>query len=509
MARYDPFSPTFEHPLLNSSPDYGARSQPFRNGPIGALLTQTSYRERHKRLKDQDLEKNQLIEDLLYQLETTQNELRSLQLDQNRESQFNRDIQLREDSLQNQLRQTKEIMDRNAFVTALIDGDGMLFTKDLLSRGEKGGKEAATLLQAALTDFVSTDLGHLDSVRITVRIYADISTLSENLTKCKEIDKPSVLHDFIHGFNNNKLLFDFVDVGTRNDAAGDKISENMRLSLYDCHCHAVLLGCSLNNDYARIIDRVAQDTEVANHLVLLEGAPFEKEIADLQPGFKIVRFDNVFRSTKLSPPKTVTNVTLPVLARVESNKTSGNNSASSTPQMNWATVTAQAHTNPTNGSNGTNNSPAAVTTKPVKQSTPATSVNGDTRSKGQNKSISTNRQGQRIDRTDEAIPNYEIQRVKKLKLCNTYYLQGMKCTSSHCTHRHDYPISNYERKVLREVARMTPCYYRTDCDDADCIYGHRCPQSKPGEPGCYYGEDCRFYGWGHGIDTRIVKTVKV
>lgn len=62
MARYDPFSPTFDHPLLNSSPDYGTRNQAFRNGPIGALMPQASFRERHKKLKDQDFEKNQLIE---------------------------------------------------------------------------------------------------------------------------------------------------------------------------------------------------------------------------------------------------------------------------------------------------------------------------------------------------------------------------------------------------------------------------------------------------------------
>ena len=52
---------------------------------------------------------------------------------------------------------------------------------------------------------------------------------------------------------------------------------------------------------------------------------------------------------------------------------------------------------------------------------------------------------------------------------------------------------------------MTPCHYRTECDDVDCIYGHRCPQNKPHKPDCFYKTDCRFSGWGHGIDETIVK----
>jgi len=65
MARYDPFSPTFDHPLTNSSPDYGSRNGSFRTRPVsdfGAIGTPLSFRERNKRLRNLDDEKNQLIE---------------------------------------------------------------------------------------------------------------------------------------------------------------------------------------------------------------------------------------------------------------------------------------------------------------------------------------------------------------------------------------------------------------------------------------------------------------
>lgn len=65
MARYDPFSSNFDHPLVNSSPDYGSRATPFRNRTIGDLTAvgpHASFRERNKRLKSLDEEKNQFIE---------------------------------------------------------------------------------------------------------------------------------------------------------------------------------------------------------------------------------------------------------------------------------------------------------------------------------------------------------------------------------------------------------------------------------------------------------------
>ena len=382
----------------------------------------------------------------------------------------------------------------------------MLFTKDLLSQGEKGGKDAATALSNSLYNFASENLGHLESPKLVARIYANFTFLSEALVRHKIIDRTSTFHEFVQGFNSTKLLFDFVDTGPKKTATGDKMIEMLKVQLYDCHCHQVLFGASHNTEYARILEQLRGDREVGDHLVLLEAVPFEKELADLQPQFRTVKFEDVFQDTKLGPslplPKAPPAVAaaLPALTRVESNKTNGSTSSANTPQMNWATVTAQAHV-----------TPAAKTTA-TRTSTPSSTTTAEvtTKPKASNKSIDKNRLGMRIDRVDNTIPNYEIQRVKKLKLCNIYYLQGASlCTSSKCTHRHDYPISNYERRILREVARMTPCYYKTDCDDADCIYGHRCPQSKPNEQGCYYGEDCRFYGWGHGIDIRVCKTIKV
>lgn len=72
MAKWDPFSPTLDHPLLNSSPDFtnpasrngSLRARALGNGSFGngAFNGQMSYRERSKRLRDLEDEKQQLIE---------------------------------------------------------------------------------------------------------------------------------------------------------------------------------------------------------------------------------------------------------------------------------------------------------------------------------------------------------------------------------------------------------------------------------------------------------------
>lgn len=384
----------------------------------------------------------------------------------------------------------------------------MMFTKELLAGGERGGKEAANAIWEAARAFAAEHLHHLNSPRIVTRIYANFKSLSDNLTKLKIIERPAIFDDFVRGLNSSQLLFDFVDAGSRPNGTKEKLDGHFKTTLYDCHCHQVILGCSNDSQYASLLEDTIKDAAVLDHITLLEGVPFEKEIATLKDSFKTTRFESVFRTTKLAAPPTVprgplqaVTAALPTLSRVESNTTNGTTSSSSTPAVTWATMTAQ---------------PFAPSAPPSKASTTRTSTPTSMKSpeavvsKPLSKGIERNRQGVRIDKVDSSIPNHEIQRIKKLKLCNIYYLQGASyCTSNNCSHSHTYPLSKGERNVLREVARMTPCYYKMDCSDAECIYGHRCPQNKPDDAGCWYGEDCRFHGWGHGIDTLVVKTTRV
>lgn len=267
--------------------------------------------------------------------------------------------------------------------------------------------------------------------------------------------------------------------------------------MYNCHCHQILLGCSHDNGYARLLEETMADRELMGRISLIEGVPFERELASIKESYRVTKFENLFRDKKITTaaPWDVWGVgshTQPIYSSASSAanqpdahlaRAASNSSGSAT--STWATTTAaMANANFTD----------LTASKP---STPAPP------------SVERNKYGQRVDRVDfKAIPKDELNRVKKLKLCNLHFLLG-ECPNLNCYHTHDYKLSKNERWILQAVARMTPCHFGTECDDAGCIYGHRCPQSEIGRKDCYWGSNCRFDTAQHGIDTNIVKITKV
>ena len=264
------------------------------------------------------------------------------------------------------------------------------------------------------------------------------------------------------------------------------------MNLYNCHCHQIIFASGRYSDYSNLLQEAIKQPQACEHITLLDVGVSTVELGHVRNELRTTRFEGVFQDRLKSkgPPPTVTALPLPALTRVESNGTAATCSSPATPAMTWAALSAAPFV------------PAAKAA-PVRSPEPAhvASTTPD---------IEKNRLGQRVDRLDSSIPREEVHRIKKLKLCNVFFLLGADaCTNPNCTHDHDYPLTREERKVLSEVARMTPCYYMTECEDPKCIYGHRCPQSKPDDKDCWYKENCRFWDWGHGIDIRVVKTLVV
>lgn len=107
----------------------------------------------------------------------------------------------------------------------LLDGDGMIFEDHLIQKGEDGGREAASMLWAAVRDYVHKHITGLASdFKIMTRIYANLKGLGDVCHRTGILEKPSLIEDFARGFTGSKQLFDFVDVGSGKDRADDKIS---------------------------------------------------------------------------------------------------------------------------------------------------------------------------------------------------------------------------------------------------------------------------------------------
>ena len=86
--------------------------------------------------------------------------------------------------------------------------------------------------------------------------------------------------------------------------------------------------------------------------------------------------------------------------------------------------------------------------------------------------IQRNRFGERVD----PIMKYdkeEVNRVRKIKMCNVHFLRGDCPYGDECTHTHFYKPNKNEIQTLKFVARGTPCRFGTACDDEKCIYGHK------------------------------------
>ncbi|KAA8648232.1 CCCH zinc finger protein [Aspergillus tanneri] len=476
------------------------------------------YFDQYSQLSSIDQRKNVLIEELLQRVSELEEAYQREKLDHDRETRFNRDIQIHEMELMDQITRMKNVMvglsyylcptqatdfrlalqDREPFIVALLDGAGMIFKDEFLQQGEQGGLNAAAKLHSALYDYVAGNFPGIKSPKIITKILVNVKGLGELCVRGGVTTELSLIEDFVRGFNTSFPLFEMLDIGTGKGSAHDKIAEAFKLNLYNCHCHQIFLGCSQDSAYARMLEDILRDTDLRGRVSLIEGLPFETGLDSIKASYRVTRFSDLFRNTNItvwapwkaavaSKPRSLL-TSSPVPQSVSLSRTSTNTSSTSDSVPFSATCTSAASS--TSGEFQivrTRSSPKTPTPKIVER----------------------NKYGQRVDRIDfRDLPREEVTRLKKLKLCNYHFLQG-ECPNGSCSHDHSRKLTKSELHILKAIARMTPCRYGLDCDDPECIYGHRCPQSEPGRTGCYWGSNCRFSRAAHGVDINIVKVTKV
>ncbi|KAJ5102090.1 hypothetical protein NUU61_004312 [Penicillium alfredii] len=463
-------------------------------------MTSPAFLERYRQIGALDQQKNELIEELLQRVTDLENSFQREKLDHERETRFNRDIQLHEMELMDQISRIKTIMDREPFVVLLLDGEGIMFKDEFLQLGEQGGRNAAKQLWTSLQAYVTGNFPSIHTPKIMTKIYLNVKGFGDTCARSGIFAEPSTIQDFIRGFNESMSFFEIVDVGTGKNKAHDKIRESFKLYLYNCHCHQIFLGCPSNNEYARFLEETLVDGDFSGRISLVEGLPFEKELDAAKSTYRSTKFPDVFRSTKVSPAWAVpwkssipsrTLLTPSPTQQFQQNPAPLSRTSSASASglgVPLSTTTANKVSDPPDFQ--------VVRSKPLGTTAP--------------KTVERNKYGQRVDRLDfKSIPRDDLNRLKKLKLCNYYFLLGECPNEENCYHDHDRKLTRQELHILSAIARMTPCRFGLDCDDPECIYGHRCPQSEPGKKTCFRGDSCRFEPVAHGIDTNIVKVTKI
>ena len=111
-------------------------------------------------------------------------------------------------------------------ILCLIDGDGNIFSADLIKQGQFGGRQAAMLLTKGLTDYLAsvdpTDASAPSRGQLWLTIYCNKNGLVETLTN-NHVCTPEEFEAFVLGFNQASPLFSIVDVGNGKEAADSKI----------------------------------------------------------------------------------------------------------------------------------------------------------------------------------------------------------------------------------------------------------------------------------------------
>ncbi|KAF2851548.1 hypothetical protein T440DRAFT_448823 [Plenodomus tracheiphilus IPT5] len=432
------------------------------------------------------------------------------------------------------MKNMQRAMAENPFIMILIDGDGMIFRDEFLRDGEAGGRRAAFQLYAAVQAYIENETNDIPlSARIVCRVYANVRGLGDVLVRTGTVQKFGQFEEFVRGFTRGKTFFDFVDVGPGKDRADEKIIESFKLFSQDFHCRRVLFGCSHDNGYARALEEYSDKVELLSKVVLLEGVPFEKELLSLPYSTK--RFPDLFRDNKIvlrgsAIPGTVVNCS-------PSSPASFNMLSSVPAQLPASDQISQLMDSPVPGKAMPSNLPRTPSTSTVasdgflsfkphnivstswaaKAAAPAPPLPTSPayQPASREEVIARNRSGQRIDPPCKDYDKTEVDRVKKLKLCNVHFLRTECPYDDGCTHVHDFEPTKEEIRTLRLVARMAPCQNGSGCQDIKCIYGHRCPappqrnRRNPDVKPCIFAETCKFPMELHEIDTTVVKTLVV
>jgi len=257
-----------------------------------------------------------------------------------------------------------------------------------------------------------------------------------------------------------------------------------------------MFGCSHDNGYARLLEDVA-DRKNVDRITLLEGVPFERELAALQAKYRSTHFKGLFRTTKINIYQQ--QYTQPLAAHASA-PTPAYQSPYQAPQAAYA-ATPQA-SNPSYYQSAPTPQPTQVQAPPPQQTAqrpPSATINGTPKMNPNANSwvsaalsapthpasppptpqaspaapsINRNKFGQRID-PSSSYDKDAYKRMRALKLCNVHFLRNDCPYGDSCTHEHKYKLSKNECVTLKALTRNTPCKFGAFCDDPICIYGHR------------------------------------
>ena len=103
-----------------------------------------------------------------------------------------------------------------------MDGDGAIFTPQLISQGQAGGHSAAQKLSDAITYYLTSTVGS-NHYQLWVYIFLNKRGLMDTFGRVGHLLARNKFEEFTLGFNQAAERFMMVDVGGAKEAADAKI----------------------------------------------------------------------------------------------------------------------------------------------------------------------------------------------------------------------------------------------------------------------------------------------
>ncbi|KAI0202551.1 C-x8-C-x5-C-x3-H type zinc finger protein-like protein [Astrocystis sublimbata] len=365
------------------------------------------------------------------------------------------------------------------YVLVLIDGNGLIFRQHFIKQGAEGGRRAAIELHRAVA---AEPFIQANETQILIKIIADIAGLGRALKRDGSINTDSELHEFVQGFNQASF-FDFVDVGANQDTVVSKLKDNALFHISNPSCKQIIVGISHDPTYGPILDEVIRgDASKEERIKVLEGIPAVRAIVAIGTG--IIRYQDIFRSDKLTDRRTVSSHSVQSVRSSSSISTAN----SGLPSISYATVTQKA-------------SPPPQITLPIPLAPKNTNASLRAVKQAPPKPWNPGPRG-----LDAPIPQNPIalEAIKKRKdsnkLCNNHFLRGPCAKGDECCFVHDYTPNKDEKNAIAFLARLNPCTSGQECDVENCIYGHHCPSVQNGICNHPY---CKFSPEEHPPGTKL------
>ncbi|KIM90970.1 hypothetical protein PILCRDRAFT_157689 [Piloderma croceum F 1598] len=430
-------------------------------------------------------------------------------------------------------------------VICLVDGDGAIFSPDLLAKGQEGGLAAAKMLAESVRQDFSSKY-QLDQFHLWVYVFYNKRGLVDAIGRAGLSAAKQKFEDFVFGFNQAAERFVMVDVGSGKEAADAKIKvileDNIRLpqtnkilfggqllcnTLFMAFVDVLLAGCH-DNGYTTSL-RSLITAGFQNKLVLLRGYTESATGID-ELGLPSMTIPQLFIPDKLNTSHGPLSSLKPVRSRsasvadsfpqvprtitplpsssLQSSCTLVEDSQSTIPlrsspeqeldPLPFATETVAPPTGPQSYKSALQ----AVQQVQTRASTPELDAAGSSASSDTSYELLTDPRGSPSpSRARHVNPNIPLSKHKPPP-CTLFYLANCK-HGIDCKYGHDYILEDDHYETIRENAKKAPCPAKNRneiCTFGDsCCYGHVCPLTTK----CHFNAQgrCKFRGTGMHKET--------